>query len=325
MALNKQLVAGLVIFVLLAASATYKLLQQNEQGITATGTVEVTRRDIMPKTNGYIQSFSIQVGDQLQTGQIVARLNRTDLTAQVVRDEAALSRAIAQLRDLTAGDRPQERQQLVANMAAAQATYVNAQADYDRYAALAGIGAIATQQLDTARTARDVAYNSFQAAKERLSLSDAGTRPETLEAQRLEVERSRAVLAASQSLLEDVVVTSPAAGLVLSKNYENGEYIAPGAALVTIGDMSDCWVKVYVSSAQLGLVSIGQEATVKVDSFPTHTFRGVVKEISQNAEFTPRQTITQRERANMVFAVKVKIDNGDGKLKPGMPADVVLQ
>jgi HlyD family secretion protein len=89
--------------------------------------------------------------------------------------------------------------------------------------------------------------------------------------------------------------------------------------------MTDCWVKVYVPSTHLGLISVGQAANVKVDSFPGRVFSGVIKEISQNAEFTPRQSITQSERANLVFAVKVQVDNSEGILKPGMPADVVLK
>jgi HlyD family secretion protein len=165
----------------------------------------------------------------------------------------------------------------------------------------------------------------MQALEQRLSLSDAGNRPKAIEAQRLEVERSKAVLAASKALVQDTVVASPVSGLVLTKNFENGEYINPGSALVTVGYMNDCWVKIYVPSTHLGLIKVGQPADVKVDSFPDKVFRGEIKEISQTAEFTPRQSITQRERANLVFAVKVKIENADGILKPGMPADVVIQ
>jgi len=126
-------------------------------------------------------------------------------------------------------------------------------------------------------------------------------------------------------MVADTVVVSPISGIVLTKNFENGEYINPGSALATVGDMTDCWVKVYVSSAQLGLIKTGQAVAVKVDSFPDRVFAGTIKEISQNAEFTPRQSITQRERANLVFYVKVKVDNGEGVLKPGMPADVIIK
>ena len=143
--------------------------------------------------------------------------------------------------------------------------------------------------------------------------------------QRLEVERSEAVLAASRTQVADLEVNSPLAGRVLSKNYEKGEYVNAGAAIATIGDMNDCWVKIYVSTEQLGKIRLGQAASVKIDAYPDKTFRGEIKEISQNAEYTPRQSITQRERANMVFAVKVKLDNPAETMKPGLPADVVLE
>ena len=77
--------------------------------------------------------------------------------------------------------------------------------------------------------------------------------------------------------------------------------------------------------SQLGLIKLGEKADVKIDSYPDKIFKGTIKEISQTAEFTPRQSITQRERANLVFAVEVKLENKDGILKPGMPADVVFK
>ena len=325
MAINKKAIAVLVAVSLLSAAAAYKFLRPAETGITATGTVEVTRADIMPKVSGYISDFNLQAGDTVKGGQIVARISRADLEAQVLRDEAALARAVAQLADLVEGPRSQERQEIAANLDAARSIYQKAQVDYERYQALHKQGAVSLQQLDTARSALDVAYNSAQALEQRLSLSDEGTRPKTIEAQRLEVERSKAVLAASKTLVQDTVVASPIDGLVLTKNFENGEYINPGSALVTVGNMTDCWVKIYVPSTHLGLIKIGQQADVKIDSFPDKVFRGEIKEINQTAEFTPRQSITQRERANLVFAVKVKLDNTDGVLKPGMPADVVLK
>ena len=82
--------------------------------------------------------------------------------------------------------------------------------------------------------------------------------------------------------------------------------------------------RIYVASTQLGRVRLGQAARLKVDSYPDRIFRGKVTEIAQDAEFTPRQTLTQEERANLVFFVKVKIENPQGILKPGLPVDVEL-
>ena len=133
------------------------------------------------------------------------------------------------------------------------------------------------------------------------------------------------MLAASRTQVADLEVSSPLAGRVLSKNYERGEYVNAGSAIATVGDLDDCWVKIYVSTEQLGKIRLGQAARVKIDAYPDKSFRGEIKEISQNAEYTPRQSITQRERANMVFAVKIRLDNLTEIMKPGLPADVVIE
>lgn len=152
-----------------------------------------------------------------------------------------------------------------------------------------------------------------------------GNRPDVIEAQRMEVQRLEGIAAVTKSSLADTIIYSPLSGVVLTKNYVNGEYLSPGSAIATIGDPDDCWVKIYISTQQLGLIKIDQAVAVMIDAYPGRVFPGKIKEISQKQEFTPRQSITQRERANVVFYVKVKIDNSEGILKAGMPADVVIQ
>ncbi|NMC31716.1 MAG: HlyD family efflux transporter periplasmic adaptor subunit [Veillonellaceae bacterium] len=311
--------------VLAVGTAGYKLYGRSERGITATGTIEVTKTDITPKVGGYLAELKIREGDAVKQGQVVAVIDRPDLNAQLWRDEAALAKAKAQLRDLEQGARAQELQEASANLAAARSQAIKAQADFQRYSTLFREGAIATQQLDASRSAHEVAANALTAAESRYSLLLAGSRPDTIAAQRMEVERSEAVLAASQTQVADLTVSSPLPGRVLSKNYERGEYVNAGAAIATVGDMNDCWVKIYVSTEQLGKIRLGQAAGVKIDAYPDKSFRGEIKEISQNAEYTPRQSITQRERANMVFAVKVKLTNPAEIMKPGLPADVIIE
>lgn len=325
---NKTKLKIVVLVAVLALAfgiAGYKLYGRTEKGITATGTIEVTKTDITPKVGGYLVELLIKEGDAVKSGQVIAKIDRPDLKAQLLRDEAALARAKAQLRDLEQGPRSQELQEAAANLAAAKSQADKARADYDRYQRLFREGAISTQQLDNSRSSHEVAANSLLAAQSRHSLLQAGTRPDTIEAQRLEVERSKAVMDSSVTQLADTTVFSPLTGRVLSKNYEKGEYVNAGAAIATIGDMRDCWVKIYVATEQLGRIRLGQAAKVKIDAYPDKTFRAEIKEINQNAEFTPRQSITQRERANMVFAVKVKIDNAEEFMKPGLPADVIIE
>lgn len=321
---RKKIIIAVLIFIILGTATAYKLLSKRPTGLSATGTIEVTRADIMPKTNGYLKDYTLQKGDFVTTGQLIAKLARPDLEAQLLRDEAGLAKAAAQLRDLESGARSQELSVAEAGLQSAEAQYQKAHADLERYRALHASGAISDQQLETARLSDKVCADAVRSASANLSQLLEGNRKEQIEAQRLEVQRSKAILAASKAALEDACIASPLSGLVLSKNFEAGEYVNPGAAIATIGDMNDCWVKIYIPSEQLGLLRVGQAATIRVDSFPEKNFSGSIKEIAQSAEFTPRQSITPKERANQVFAVKVKLENGNGLFKPGMPADVVF-
>lgn len=321
----KKLILAVVIFLVLGTASAYKLLNAKVEGITATGTIEITRTDVTPKVSGYLSELKLKEGDRVTRGQLVAQIGRPDLTAQKLRDEMALKKAEAQLSDLQKGARGQELLEAEVNVASARAVYDKARNDYERFEKLHRDGAVSTQQLDAARSAYEVAASAYEASRARSSLIQEGNREDTIAAQQLEVERSKAVVQLAKASVDDTLVTSPLDGLVLTKNFEPGEFVNAGASIATIGDLQDCWVKVYVSSTQLGLIQSGQAVTVKVDSFPGRVFEGKIKEISQNAEFTPRQSITKEERANMVFAVKVKIENPDGVLKPGMPADVVIK
>lgn len=323
--MNRKWIVIVVIFLILAGGAGYKLFLKKEKGITATGTIEVTLADVVPKMNGYMSKLTIQVGDTVQAGQIITHIQKPELEAQLLADQSALAKAKVQLSDLEKGPRKDEIEQANANLAAAQSLYGKAQGDLERYRALYQTGAIAAQQIDTIQSNYDVAYNSLRTAQAQQRLLMEGNRQDVIEAQRLETERYQAIIAVTKANLADRDVVSPLTGVVLSKNYQNGEYVNPGSAIATIGDLDDCWVKIYISSEQLGLIKLGQSVDVKIDAYPEKVFAGTIKEISQNAEFTPRQSITQQERANLVFYVKVKINNSEGILKPGMPADVVIQ
>ena len=323
--MSRKMLIILVVFFLLIAGAGYKVFLKKEKGITATGTIEVTLADVVPKINGYMSKLTIQVGDLVQAGQVITHIDKPEAEAQLLADQSALAKAKVQLSDLEKGPRQEEIEQADANLAAAQSLYNKAQGDLERYRTLYQTGAIAAQQIDSIQSNYDVAYNSLRSAQAQQRLLLEGNRPDVIEAQRLETQRYQALISVTKATLADRDIVSPLTGVVLTKNYQNGEYVNPGSAIATIGDLNDCWVKIYISSEQLGLIKLGQSVNVKIDAYPDKVFAGTIKEISQNAEFTPRQSITQQERANLVFYVKVKIDNSEGILKPGMPADVVIQ
>ncbi len=112
--------------------------------------------------------------------------------------------------------------------------------------------------------------------------------------------------------------------MILTRNIEPGEYVAPGAAALTMGQLSELTITVYVPEDRYGQIHVGQAASVSVDSFPEDQFDARVTYISDQAEFTPRNVQTVEGRSSTVYAIKLAVSDPQGQLKPGMPADVVF-
>jgi HlyD family secretion protein len=119
------------------------------------------------------------------------------------------------------------------------------------------------------------------------------------------------------------VLTAPIAGVVLLRNFLAGEVANPGQPVLTLGDPDRLWMRVYVSPTQLARLRLGQAVDVTVRGL-RQTFHGRIVEIATEAEFTPRAALTEEERANLVFGVKVRLDPSGGALKAGLPADAII-
>jgi len=138
------------------------------------------------------------------------------------------------------------------------------------------------------------------------------------------VTQADAALALLELQLERTSVKAPIDGVILTRDLEVGELAAAGGVVMTIGQLENMDLIVYVPEDQYGRVEVGQLVTVEVDSFPDQTFAGSVMRIADEAEFTPRNVQTVDSRASTVYAVKISVPNADGQLKPGMPADVTF-
>ena len=139
------------------------------------------------------------------------------------------------------------------------------------------------------------------------------------------IDKAKAMLALVDLQLEKMTVRSPASGVVLTRSIEQGEVLAPGLAALTIGRLGELHLTVYVPEDRYGGIRLGDEAQVSVDSFPGETFAAVVVRIADRAEFTPRNVQTEEDRRTTVYAVELSVAAPLGKLKPGMPADVVFE
>jgi HlyD family secretion protein len=138
------------------------------------------------------------------------------------------------------------------------------------------------------------------------------------------VDQAEANLALLDTQLKKLIVYAPMDGVILTRNVEPGEFIQPGAAAITMANLNELTITVYVPEDRYGEISLGQQATVTVDSFPNETFAATISFIADQAEFTPRNVQTVQGRSATVYAVKLKVRDPEGRLKLGMPADVVF-
>jgi HlyD family secretion protein len=153
----------------------------------------------------------------------------------------------------------------------------------------------------------------------------AGPMPEEVAVAEAQVAQAQAAVGALETHMAMMQLASPLAGVVTSRSAQPGEPALAGVTLLTVANLDEVRLTIYVPEDELSFVYLGQEVEVAVDSYPGRTFAGTVSFIAQEAEFTPKNVQTEKERVNMVFAVRVRLPNPDSLLKPGMPADATLR
>lgn len=183
----------------------------------------------------------------------------------------------------------------------------------------------ANWQVVAAEAQLDVADEAVRVAEARLTLARAGATAQQLAVAEAGVQQAQAALNTLDVQLAKMTLKSPLPGWVVEQLIHEGELAAPGSTMLTLANLNEVTLTIYVAEDEIGKVSIGQPVAVSVDSYPERSFAGAVSYISFEAEFTPKNVQTKEERVNTVFAVKVRLPNPDHALKPGMPADAVVE
>ncbi len=290
-------------------------------GVIASGTVEMDEIDVSSMVGGRVVRLAFDEGDTVRAGDTLAVLDRGELAADIDAQTAQAERAGAQLRDLQSGPRAAEIAASRAELAAAAAQASLAAAELKRVQALADQSLATAQELDRAQSASEAAAARRDAASQQVRLLQSGYRSDQIAAAAQAAAAARAQLAGARTRAGELVLTAPSRGVVLLRNLEPGELAMPGVAVVTLGNPDSLWMRCYVAAPLLPRVQLGAAAEITVDG-NKQVFRGRVVEISPRAEFTPRAALTEEERANLVFAVKIVIEPSAGVLKAGLPADV---
>lgn len=296
-----------------------------DSGPRFTGTVEVRELDVAPQVPARVMRVLVDEGAAVRAGDTLVVLTQSTTRADLAQREARVRAAEAALREAVAGARPREIDRATADLRVAEAEAARAERDRDRMRPLATSGTLSRQAFDAVEAAAATAAGRLDAAREAVQLLREGTRPERLQAARAEVASARAALAATEAVAQDLVLTAPVDGTVLSRNAEPGELLPAGQSALTLGQTDEPYVRVYVSTQLLPQVRQGQPAMARLDGYPDRPIEGRVVAISPQAEFTPRIALTEQERADLVFGVKVALTDTTGLLRPGLPATVVFE
>jgi HlyD family secretion protein len=303
-----------------------------------------------------IQASLDAASSQVRQQEIAVALREDLLESQVAQARGQAQAQASAAEKQREGLRPEEIRVAEADLAQAEAILNLRRADFNRASELAKAGVMAAQQLDRAEAELRAAETNRDAAAQRLALAREGARREDIaeaearlrsaqagvgmaEAGRRDVElqrealkaararerQLRAQLKAAKTHLGYTEIRAPLDGVVLTKNVESGEVVSPGTPVVTVANLDEVWMNIYVPETQTGLIKLNQAVDVALDSFPGETFQGKVTFVSSKSEFTPKTINTPEERVKLVYRVKVSIPNTQQRLKPGMPADAAIR
>ena len=272
----------------------------------AHGVFYATEIVVSAESNGKLLEFDVQEGKNYQAGDLLGYTDTMDLALQIQQLEVKIRATLASRPDI-----PSQLNTL-------QAQLQTMERERNRVSTLVDANAATTKQLDDVDAQIKILKSQIAATKSTLGTQSAAIL-ENVEAMRIQMARL-------QNGLDKCKITAPITGTVLKKYIEPNELAYPGKPLFKIADITNMSIKVYVTEDQLSTIKVGQGAEIHIDteSGKDRIIKGKVSWISDKAEFTPKMIVTKKERANMVYAVKVSFKN-DGSAKIGMPGDVYFK
>lgn len=289
----------------------------------AVGTLEMVEVEAAPLQAARVHSIAVREGDSVRVGDTLARLVVPTLEANTLQAMARVAAARELVRELASGTRPAEVARAEAELRAAEADAERTATDLRRAEALLAQGEVSQARVDAIRAEARVAVSRRDAATQALRLLRDGARAERRAAAEAELRAAEAAVAAWRASATDLVLLAPVDGIVTGRNAEPGEAIVAGQSVVTIAQPGRPWARIYVSQFVLPRLRLGDTLTATLDRDSTRV-AGRVTGIASRAEFTPRVALTEQEREDLLFAVRIDFDDPSGRLKAGLPVTVQL-
>ena len=275
----------------------------NKKEYDATGTFEATETTVSAEQSGTLLNFALEEGDDVEAGQEIGLIDTTQIWLKI--RQATATKAVYQ----------SQKPDLQKQIAVTRQQLAKAKTEQQRYRELVNDGAAPAKMLDDATSQVQVLQRQLDA-----QVSTLNTQLSTLNSQMSATDVQTSQL---RDQLQKCHIKSPAAGTVLEKYVERGEFVSPGKPLFKMGEVKQMFLRAYVTSAQLQKIKIGQAVKVFADygNGQKKEYNGTISWISSRSEFTPKTIVTDDERADLVYAVKISVKN-DGYIKIGMYGEV---
>ncbi len=302
-----------------------------EKEYDATGTFEATEVTVSAKSTGELKYFDVAEGAEVKNGNVVGRIDAYQLQLKKEQLETTRGQLSATKRQLAASRNATDSRQLdlEKQVSSINQQIANAQRERQRFSELVKDGAVPRKQLDDINYQIKVLEKQLEATRDQIRSNNASLKEQSegIAAQMDGIDAQAAGLEAQLRQFDDQIantdVIAPLTGTILEKYVERGEFVATGKPLFKMADTQNMFMRAYVTSSQLQNVKVGQQVKVFADygDGQKKSYDGTVSWISSHSEFTPKTILTDDERADLVYAMKIAIKN-DGFVKIGMYGEV---
>ncbi|UNH28051.1 secretion protein HlyD [Moellerella wisconsensis] len=316
---NSIFILIIVILIGIALSGYYFYQSQQPKTLTLYGNVDVRTVNLSFRVGGKLAALNVDEGDQVTTGQLLGTLDDKPYINALNKAKAVRDSAKATLTMMESGYRTQEIAQVEAEVSQRQAAWQYADSFYKRQQSLWAQRVISANTLDDAKNNRNQALSALKAAQDKLNQYQSGFRSEEIEAARGEWQQAEATVAQAELDLADAQLVAPSAGTVLTRAIEPGTILAPGNTVFTVTLTHPVWVRAYISELNLGQAIPGRKILLYTDSRPNTPYHGQIGFVSPTAEFTPKSVQTPDLRTDLVYRLRVIVDDPDDALRQGMP------
>ncbi len=300
----------------------WKRLDAGPARDTLFGNVEIRQVDLAFNAEGRLERMLKREGDSVKQGEEIASLEADTYKDLVALATARRQAAQAQLDLLEAGTRSETIDRLRAALASTQAALTNAAASFARQEELVKRDVASRQAFDDARMALDNARAGYAQATAALAEAVAGPRPQEIEAARAALRQAEASLHLATTTLGRTTLTAPFDGTVMTRVVEPGTVLLPTAIVYSMAISGEVWIRAFAPEPMLGRVAPGTEVTLTSDS--GGPWRGRIGYVSPVAEFTPKTIETPELRSQLVYRLRVRVENPDERLRQGMPITIRL-